>query len=144
VTQMPSMHPMARAALVAVLKKHGVTYEKLVRRKAGGLRGRGGHRAPGSEARIRWEAMAALRNIQRADGRHLLTLTRIGKILDGMDHTSVLHGLRRWEEITQAEIVHSQTVFCGFPQAALSEPNEAPQSHSMHSHSSQEQRPCLT
>ena len=141
-TQMPSMHPLARAALVAVLKKHGVTYEKLVRRTAGGLRGRGGHRAPGSEARIRWEAMAALRDVRRSDGRHMLTLTRIGKILDGMDHTSVLHGLRRWEEITQAEAIPSPAVFCGNIERDVSITREPPH-HLTHEQRNTKEPACV-
>jgi hypothetical protein len=101
VSDMPPMSPRVRAALVAVLQKHGVTYAELVHRTSGGSRARGGNRPTDSKARIRWEAMAALSEILREDGRRLLSNERIGKMLDGMDHTSVRHGLRRWAEINQ-------------------------------------------
>jgi chromosomal replication initiation ATPase DnaA len=50
-------------------------------------------------ARARFDCMARLRDLRRTDGAPRFSLPQIGRMLGGLDHTSVLHGLRRWAEI---------------------------------------------
>ncbi len=60
----------------------------------------------------RFDAMNRLRAIMRADGRHRFSTIRIGKMLGGRDHTTVLNGLRRWEELRGASAPnHNKTDF---------------------------------
>lgn len=68
-----------------IAKKHGLTLEFVLSRSSA--------RRP---ARARWEIMAML----RARGN---TYPRIGQLLGGMDHSSVLHGCRRHAEISATD-----------------------------------------
>lgn len=49
------------------------------------------------KAQARWHAMARLRN------EHRLSLPAIGRLFGGRDHSSVLHGIARWQEIERQE-----------------------------------------
>ena len=47
--------------------------------------------------RARWFVMWSLYQLERADGSKRFTLPHIARML-GKDHTTILHGIRRWEE----------------------------------------------
>jgi chromosomal replication initiation ATPase DnaA len=47
----------------------------------------------------RFELMWRLYAIRRADGSRAYSLPMIGRFLGGRDHTTILHGIRRWQAI---------------------------------------------
>ena len=47
----------------------------------------------------RFEAMWTLYEARLADGRRRFSLPQVGRLLGGRDHSTVMHGVRRWEEI---------------------------------------------
>lgn len=51
-------------------------------------------------AYARFDAMARLRAVLGVDGKPRFSLPHIGQMLGGRDHTTVLNGLRRWQEIS--------------------------------------------
>lgn len=93
-TQMLSMwkglievYPSAQDILKAVAFRHDMTVEALL--------------SPCRERRFsvaRWDAMYELKNTPRPGGKYR-SLTEIGRQMGGLDHTSVIHGLRRREEL---------------------------------------------
>lgn len=77
--------PTITEIIKEVAEAHGVTVERLL--------------APGHSwtlAHIRWEVMWRARQIKRPDGSYRYSLPYIGQRLGGRDHTTVLHGLRRY------------------------------------------------
>jgi hypothetical protein len=139
---MPPMPPRARQVIESVCAEFGLSYDAIVRGKRDGQRGYGGSVEPSPLVVARWQMMAGLRALKRPDGKCLFSMPRIGQFLGGMDHTSVLHGLRRWAEIQP--IIHSPAVFCGSTQTGVSDAKEPAHHQLMYSNSSQEHRPCLT
>lgn len=51
--------------------------------------------------RARWETMWAIRQVRKANGEHRYSTTQIARFLQLEDHTTVLHGLKRHEELTR-------------------------------------------
>jgi len=69
-----------------VAAKHGLNADE--------LKGAGVSRAVCS---ARFEAMWTLYEARRADGSRRFTLPQVGRMLGGRDHSSALHGVRRWK-----------------------------------------------
>jgi hypothetical protein len=47
----------------------------------------------------RFEAMWTLYEARLPDGRRRFSLPQVGRLMGGRDHTTALHGVRRWETI---------------------------------------------
>ena len=47
----------------------------------------------------RFEAMWTLYEARLPDGRRRFSLPQVGRMLGGRDHSSALHGVRRWEQV---------------------------------------------
>jgi hypothetical protein len=47
----------------------------------------------------RFEAMWALCEARQPDGRRRFSLSQVGRMLGGRDHSTVLHGVRRWQAV---------------------------------------------
>lgn len=75
-----------REILVEAARHHGVTLAALK-----------GPRRLRDNCLARWRAMYRLRALRRADGSIRFSLPQIGEFL-AMDHTSVIHGIRRYRE----------------------------------------------
>lgn len=73
--------------IATVAWRHGVTLEELK-----------GPRKYRKVAYARFEAMHELRSLTRQDGTVRFSTTHIGQILGGRDHTTVIAGLRRYQE----------------------------------------------
>ena len=78
---------IGRRLVAAMADRHGITVEQLCRRQ--------NPRQRGSLKIARWETMDLLE-------RQGFSLLIIGKLLGGLNHTTVLHGLKRWREMQQA------------------------------------------
>ena len=76
------------AIVAAVAARHGLG--------ADALRGAGRAHAV---CMARFEAMWALYEARLADGGRRFSLPQVGRIMGGRDHTTVLHGVRRWEAV---------------------------------------------
>ena len=78
----------ARQIMTQIAEKHGLTLPLLI-----------SHNRTKKVARARHEALWTCRQVVLPDGSPRWSLTTLGNILGGRDHTTVLHSLRRWEEI---------------------------------------------
>lgn len=84
--QIPPPNPSSQDILKAVAWQHQLSVAELlspIRQKR--------------YVRARWEAMHLLKVTPKPSGS-MRSLPEIGRLMGGMDHTSVLHGLRRREE----------------------------------------------
>lgn len=84
------MNRRARWVIEYCAAKHGVTFEQICNKK---LR-------PDRVARARHEAMWIMRKVlrRRAVNRRSYSYPAIGQIFGGMDHSTVIHGVRRHAE----------------------------------------------
>jgi len=82
----PPLGEKVRAILRQAAAFHGVTVDDIK-----------GSRRFLSHCMARQEAMWRLREIKAPDGSPRLSLPRIGQIVGGVDHTTVLHGVRAHE-----------------------------------------------
>jgi len=83
---MPAM-PTMREIVADVARRHGVTPDD--------IRGPSRRR---SFVRPRHEAMWLMRQVRFADGSQRYSLPQIAQFLGGRDHTTVLNGVRRYED----------------------------------------------
>lgn len=82
------MSPRVQAIIQDVATEHGLTIKELL----SACRAR-------RLAYPRFDAMSRLRAIHIAPDRHRFSLPQIGRFFGGMDHTSVLHGLRKADQL---------------------------------------------
>lgn len=90
--------PILRAIIREVAESHGLTPEQLC-----GL---------GAERRLyhpRQEAMWRCRQLLREDGSHRFSYPQIGRALGQRDHTTIIHGVRRYEGRQAAATVNPLT-----------------------------------
>lgn len=81
------MSPRVREALEEVAKAHGCRVDDII-----------GPSRLKAFARARFEAMWRIRRLRTASGERY-SLPAIGEIFGDRDHTTILHGIRRWEEL---------------------------------------------
>lgn len=88
---LPDKYPSAQQILSEVAWRHDMSVAEML--------------SPNRErryARARWDAMHLLREMPR-NGGFIRSLTEIGRLMGGMDHTTVLHGIRRRAETIAAK-----------------------------------------
>jgi chromosomal replication initiation ATPase DnaA len=82
------MSPRVRSILQAVADEHGVSVgqlEAIDRRKA--------------VSHARFDAMARIRALHRSNGEPCFSFPQIGALLGGLDHTTIIYGIRRAEQL---------------------------------------------
>ena len=90
-----AVYPVSKAILAQTAEEHGITVGEL-------RSGIGGGRSKHPRVVARYDAMSRLYRERRWDGRNKFSLPQIAGIMGMKDHTSVIHGLRRWDEIERA------------------------------------------
>lgn len=88
------MNAKARAAIEGVAIKHGLSVETLMNKSV----------RPRFIAKARHEAFYQLREVLRREAVNpdAYSYVNIGKMFDGMDHSTVIHGVRRHRERMEA------------------------------------------
>lgn len=82
--QLSAIAPNLKALAAQVAEKHGIRVRDLI-----------GQSRKRIYVRPRQEFMYLARTIFRSDGSFRYSTTMIGRFLDGRDHTTVVHGVRR-------------------------------------------------